>query len=267
MECPEKELNFWEKWFIKSFDTYKSKLGLNLTAGGENTSDKLKKACEFVNIKTGEVVKTDSIISFSDKYNLNASGLSALSLGRIKTFCGWYCPKISNWKPTFYTVISPDNKEYQILDGEIYDFAKKHGVNKKSFCSMVKGKTEYQKGWHRPDSNINIHNGSYDFELIDPNGNLIKGNNIYKFAKDNNLDRSGLDSVVNGRQGSYKGWTNPKYNNKILFKIISPNNQIFDVTNIGKFAFDNQLHAPILSHMQKGRVKEHRGWKLYKETT
>lgn len=48
------------------------------------------------------------------------------------------------------------------------------------------------------------------FELINPNGELIKGVNMTKFCKENNLSYSCIAKVLNGKQSRHKGWTKPR---------------------------------------------------------
>ena len=66
-ECQENELNFWEKWWIRSFDSIKN--GFNILEGGESTPDTSKK-CTLKNINTGETATCKSITKFALKYNL-----------------------------------------------------------------------------------------------------------------------------------------------------------------------------------------------------
>lgn len=47
--CPENELNFWESFFIKTFNTFQTEYGLNLTSGGEGAlfQKKVKLFCQI----------------------------------------------------------------------------------------------------------------------------------------------------------------------------------------------------------------------------
>lgn len=48
---------------------------------------------------------------------------------------------------------------------------------------------------------------SKEYELISPEGNLIKLKNLEKFARENNLSANCLRHVLSGRNKSHKGWT------------------------------------------------------------
>lgn len=50
---------------------------------------------------------------------------------------------------------------------------------------------------------------SKDFELISPLGELIKGNNINQFLRDNSMNRSCFYKLLRGKKIIYKGWTLP----------------------------------------------------------
>lgn len=50
---------------------------------------------------------------------------------------------------------------------------------------------------------------SNHFELKSPEGNIVKGFNIRKFARDNNLGRAHLSAVLRGERKHHKGWTKP----------------------------------------------------------
>lgn len=48
---------------------------------------------------------------------------------------------------------------------------------------------------------------SKPFILVSPKGEIIKGNRLAWFCKNNNLDRRNVCSVINGKRKSHKGWT------------------------------------------------------------
>ena len=48
---------------------------------------------------------------------------------------------------------------------------------------------------------------SQPFSIISPEGDLIEGKNLTKFAKDNNLSKSGLSALCKGKYLHFKGWT------------------------------------------------------------
>ena len=54
-----------------------------------------------------------------------------------------------------------------------------------------------------------INKGKYDksFKLISPDGEIINGVGIAKFAKEHNLLVNELSKLLNKRRESYKGWT------------------------------------------------------------
>lgn len=51
-----------------------------------------------------------------------------------------------------------------------------------------------------------------DFEIINPNGELIVFRNLQKFCRENKLSAGNLHSVIRGSRKQHKGWTNPSSN-------------------------------------------------------
>jgi hypothetical protein len=48
-----------------------------------------------------------------------------------------------------------------------------------------------------------------EFELKSPNGEIIRGKNIAKFCRENNLNSGHIGSVLKGKRKHHKGWTKP----------------------------------------------------------
>lgn len=59
----------------------------------------------------------------------------------------------------------------------------------------------------KPKSFEQVDKRAYNFTLYNPDGEEIKGRNISKFARENNLLGSAMIAVLNGKKFHYKGWT------------------------------------------------------------
>jgi hypothetical protein len=57
---------------------------------------------------------------------------------------------------------------------------------------------------------------SKHFTLQSPCGKIIKGKNISKFCRDNNLRQSHISSVLSEKRKHHKGWTIPNFNHNDL---------------------------------------------------
>lgn len=206
MECSENELNFWEKWWIKSFDSYKTKYNFNLTKGGEDRSHFFKKGL-LKNMKTGKVIEFNSIKEFAESYNLNKSSISQLLSGNRKYIFDWYNPN-GKWQPKYYEVISPDNKTYIVIESKVAEFCKEHGMKGSGFNEMLKGNYNFYNGWHRINS-VKLESNRFrynKFKLISPEGKIFEGENISRFAKIHNLPQSNLNQVFLGKRNNCQGW-------------------------------------------------------------
>lgn len=204
MKCPESELNFWEKFWIKCFDSFRN--GFNCTEGGDNPPIRYRK-CTLTNAVTGETHACNSIKEFAQKFNLCKVGISAVLRGKHNHVDDWYDPS-KDWRPKVYTIISPDNIQYQILDYKIPDFCREHKLESLYLRAMLRGQREATGGgWRRLDSKPTESNGiSIDYKLVSPEGELIVGHNISELSRKLGLWNGKISQVLSGNILRYKGW-------------------------------------------------------------
>jgi hypothetical protein len=115
------------------------------------------------------------------------------------------------------------------------------------------------------------------FELLSPTGEIIKGNNLKKFGRDNNINQGGLWKVLNDKCESYKGWKKPnskfkrKKQEEILnsplrkkrfFCVKSPSGEIIRGYGISKFCRDNNLCRDFFARLLNKKCKSVKGWTL-----
>lgn len=112
------------------------------------------------------------------------------------------------------------------------------------------------------------------YRLISPWGELFEGENISKFAREQNLDRRDVSSIVNGYVKSYKGWKLPETEfigtqakikaKEKEFKLISPEGELVIGKNRADFCRKYGLSAGNLSMLinKKPYFKSVKGWKL-----
>jgi group I intron endonuclease len=113
------------------------------------------------------------------------------------------------------------------------------------------------------------------FSLLNPDGKLITGYNLEKFAKDNNLHASSLHKVHKGKARYYKGWTSPVYYRKKLktggkgpknsnnkyFEFISPEGNIVKAECLNELCRQYKLLANNMTNVYYGKQSHHKGWK------
>ncbi len=281
MHCSEKELDFWEKWWIKSFDSYKN--GFNCNEGGNSRSN-CEKECVFQNIFSGEIVKCDSISKFAEKYHVCENMASKLYKGEANYTGEWFNPKFK-WRPEFCILISPEGKEYKIFKGKISEFCREHNLDKSSIVQVLLGICQSCRGgWKRPDSRKRgeKHHKLIHFKFIDPNGNLIEGENLKEFTRINNFSISSFSSLLNEEVKYVNGWRKYKdgmelkpFNRKDflrkrpnwgrVYKFVSPTGEIFETTNLNEFSEQHGLTSPNLSKVWNEKLDKHKGWRKYKK--
>ena len=130
-----------------------------------------------------------------------------------------------------------------------YRYGKKHTLELKQKWSLERGK---------------------DFQILSPDGKIVSGNNINKFCDEYNFNKSSINSVINGKLKSYKGWRNicdygkSEYELKLgnEFEIKSPDGEIIKGKNISEFCRLHKLHSSHFCAVLKNKNKSHKGWAL-----
>jgi hypothetical protein len=204
-ECPERHLNFWEKFWIKSFDAIKN--GFNIDEGG-NKPPIFYRKCTLTNYKTGETITCNSIKEFSEKYSLCATGISAVLRG-VGNICGeWFNPA-NGWRPNKYQLLDPTGQEHEFIN--IAEFSVAHDLNINSLRSLLRGDRHIMQGWKRLSDPIRIRkpfiNNLKKYKFLNPNGEILETNNCRQFARQYNLSATKLASIATGKLKTYKGWT------------------------------------------------------------
>lgn len=267
-QCPKNELDFWEKFWIKCFLGFEEDefgvVGFNGTEGGLGNPGKYK-PCTMENMITGEIVNSPSVQEFAQNHNTSESGVSDVINGNRTHIFDWFCPK-NPWRPKWCELISPDGIPKRFLSIRKSKFAKENGLLVNSLSALLRKTIDYHRGWKRHDSRV--ANRGKRFKLLNPNGDIINGENICKFCQDNNLSKSAIHSVINGRTESYKGWKNypplikvKKISKAKLLKFINPQGEIIEeFNNLAKFAKKHGLDWKRLGLLNNGRISIYRGW-------
>ena len=90
---------------------------------------------------------------------------------------------------------------------------KKSSIKKMSTANKGKNNSFYGKTHSKAiikflrENSKGNENRAKDFILISPSGEIVKGKNLAKFSRENNLESRNLQSVIKGRRKSHKGWT------------------------------------------------------------
>ncbi len=262
-KCGLNELDFYEKFFIKCFDSFKN--GFNHTEGGNGFIGTNGKPCVLTNIDTGETVKTKTITEFSEKFNLVHSGICVVLQGKAFYTGRWYS-KENAWRPKIYELISPDGVIHKLINIDTRKFCEEHSLNKDSIYAFLTGKIPSYCGWRLATNASYIPRKIYaKYHLVSPTGEEFQGENVTELAKKFDVKPSGLIAVASGRLISYKGWVRPghvSFHQTCDFSVISPTGQIHKVENKRYFCEQFGLESHNFGQMTIGKRREYKGWKL-----
>lgn len=198
-EYPDKDLNFWEHFFIKCFNSHKN--GFNGNEGGFHGISHLRKECTLKNAFTGEIATEVSYHEFARKHNIDIASIARVFKGEANHVEGWILPN-SSWKPKSFSLIGPDNKEYTHY-GYMADFCKIHGIKRQAAIGdVLNRKKQSMHGWRLPES----YPPQKSYKFINPKGEIIKKPNLKTFETKYGLERQGLYDLLNGKIASFKGW-------------------------------------------------------------
>lgn len=261
LACDFNQLNDLEIEYIKKYDSYNN--GFNMTLGGDGGS---KKPCALQNIETGEIFSTDSIQEFAKiKQISNSTGLGASLSGKQNYSSGWFNPN-GEWKPKFYKIKDPNGQIFSFHN--IAAFATQQGLQHSAVHAVIIGKSDSTHGWTRIEGKPAKEFKSLEYSFIDPNGKIFQGKNVNKLARQFNLDGNTLRDVLHGRISQHYGWRKhedgqeiKKFIPKIYsYKLISPQGEVFEISNLSEFARKNNLEAKNLFAVLKNKRKSCYGW-------
>lgn len=146
----------------------------------------------------GQIVKFNCITIFANKYNLSKFHISQLLNGQRITYKGWQLPKI--W------LIKDKNGEIHTIKS-LYRFCRDNGLIINNLVALLFGKIKHHKGWVLPETvNRPSRNAPRVKTIVGPTGEIYKFYNISEFCRRMNIERSGINKVLNGKLESINGW-------------------------------------------------------------
>jgi group I intron endonuclease len=185
-------------------------------------------------------------------------------------------------------VYEPKCKEFELVspDGTIFK-----GKNIRKFCieneiplgniyALLKGKSKSCKGWKIPDTKLvgresQAFTSSREYEIMSPDGKIIRGRNVSEFCRKNNLFSSAIIDVLNGKLCSHQGWKLPTtkfYGGDLIskslekdYKIISPEGIIFTGKGVRTLCRKFNLSESGISEVLNGKKKHYKGWKKFND--
>lgn len=262
--CEQKNLCDYEKKIIKLYKSNNKKYGFNLTEGGESFIPLFKKT-SLQNLKTGQIINTDSRSQACRITGVRNSNMADLCNERITKSHDWCLPK--NYEKLLMKFVSPEGKLIVVSDYKTLE--KISGIKKSCFVNICRGFRKSCFGWRKysfPSDLVPYNEVIYKFVL--PDGNLIETKSIVELAKKYNLEHKKLGRVNCGVLSNYNGFR--KFNTKtdlIPFKektyhVISPLGEKIEINSISKFAEENGFNIFNIYALLKNKTKSYKGWRL-----
>lgn len=164
----------------------------------------------------------------------------------------------------FYFVI------LEVLDGNNKEFSS----SKENYWTEKLKSMCFQNGWnidtydeHRRRKSIHRPNqrNLVKYEFISPTGEIVKGENIEKFARSVGGAPQHFNDLHHGRLCSYLGYksTNPEFHRKYkTYRLVSPRGEIKEFNNIAEFSRQNSLCPGYVDYVLLGKMAHIKGWHL-----
>ncbi|MCX5658061.1 MAG: hypothetical protein NTZ48_07600, partial [Candidatus Omnitrophica bacterium] len=249
--------------------------GFNCSDGGDNPPPPKPKKCKMQHMLTGEIIEFDSQQDFVEKYDLDCGQVSKVINGKCNFTGNWFCPD-NKWRPKIHRVISPEGKEYSFFESQ--SFCKEHGIpSGTTFTGLLRGEDYTCYGWKLVGGKEKKVAGQVSkFKIINPEGQIYEGDNVRTCIEKFNLNECHFRNLLRGKAVSCRGWRlvggrekKPTGGVSIShckdFKLISPDNKIYEGKNISRFSRQFNLTENNIGLVVKGVRKSHKGWTLYKE--
>ncbi len=109
------------------------------------------------------------------------------------------------------------------------------------------------------------HHNSKEFELLSPEGNLIKGRNLSRFCEELDVGVGAMWDVIHGDRKSYKGFKSPNPEFHVVkkeYRLLSPEKELFVFDNAAEFARKIGLDTSSIQKVLKGERSNIKGYHL-----
>ncbi len=116
-----------------------------------------------------------------------------------------------------------------------------------------------------PEEHREKHHTAKEFEILDPDGNLIKAKNIAKFCEERGLVASSLCQVLKGNVKSCGGYKspNPEFHQvKREYRLLSPKKELVIFNSIKEFAKEIGVGETSISSVLRGINSHAKGYHL-----
>lgn len=183
-------------------------------------------------------------------------------------------------------VYEPQCKEFELMspDGKIFKgknikkFCQQNNLSSQNIGNLLLGRGKSCKGWKIPNTKLvgrqsQAFTNSKEYEIMTPDGKIIKGKNVSELCREYGLANSALINVLNGKLYSHKGWKLPSteliggaLTAKRLekeYRLISPDGIVFEGKGVRTLCRKFNLNEGSISEVLSGKRKHYKGWKKF----
>jgi hypothetical protein len=274
-EMPFDQLVELEKLYIKQYDSLVPN-GYNLTKGGSSEHPSHVKEYEIADFY-GNNYKVKNLSAFCKKNKLNYSGMLNMVSGISQTSQGFFltCNDVAKINKSPFEVFRFENifdsSSVSLQRKDISDWCRKLGLKSKPIHNMANKKIKSSQGWKLFGTEVKINEPKI-YKFINPKGEIVEVDNIYRFSKENGLERGGFYKLLNGKALSFSGWTlfaEASELQKIKddrrgkeVELICPDGNIVKIKNISAFCRKKSLNRNSIQALISGKTKKYNGYSL-----
>lgn len=283
------KLNQLEEFYADKYNTYHPN-GYNLRKCGDNRKlldhqiqlikQSKSKTYNLRKVETWEEIEVFNLKEFCRKNGLTVSAMYNMIQGKDNVIVSQgYClasrtrqevqdRKMRRFKNKVFELV--DDKGNLIKISNLKEFCNIHKLEKGSLYKLLNGKMLYYKGFRLPHRKNEHISNAVKFELLSPDNKLVKGINLSRFCKDNNLVYNCIHKVLSGELWTHRGWKRPDTTEEELSSrgqwykksvtLISPDGDEVYVDDLKSFCIKNKFNYDLFYSLYKGFNKTAMGW-------
>lgn len=276
----QEELFEQEKLYIKQYNSFIPN-GYNLTLGGQSPKPNLREY-ELVDC-AGNLYRVRNLAEFCRRNSLNYNQMLVMVSGCVNSSQGFGLSstptdKIINQEAAVELENIYTKEIAKLKWREIRGWSKKNNISQSSIERVIKEKRVSKDGWKRSDTpipkNYKKPGPKYsNIRLLHKDGRKITVNNIYRFCKENKLERGQFYGLIKGEVIETCGWRLPcskkeliQKKEKRLGKVFrfkrESDGEIVEIKNLRAFCRDNKIVLSSMYGLHNGRTSVYAGFSL-----
>jgi hypothetical protein len=260
--------------------------GYNLIFGGKNSKPP-------THVKTYEIIRYDgkeflvkNLSKFCRDNKLSYGAMLNMVCGINKSSQGFALKgqDISQIKPPenqlkLENIFSGEIVSFERDSFEFFDFLKKQKMTRQNINLILAKEIISKLGWKKFGSNLtekDYHGPKVKATLFHKSGRKVNVTSVYKFCKDEGLNRASIYDLIKGKAIQVKGWSLTPDQHKIkeenskrlgkTINLISPQGEKLKIKNISKFCRENGFILGRFYFWITKQQKSHfHGWAIDKD--